>query len=433
MKNSITMLFIFLSLSLADCLAQKAGWELIQSNTTENLNSIFFYDHQFGIACGNSGVMLKSIDSGKTWQALQSPLTTNINDCFMSSVDCFTAVGDSAWWVSTNDAGNTWITDNIYYLVGDIYSLSFFPRAQNFYDGIYGADSLAIMTGSSTYCADVINDFSKNGSGGFYATNMLSPEIGFVVGENSISQLIVGRANNYPQGWDFIYFYLDGKEGRGTGIAFTDSLIGFISAIVWDGGGAIAKTTDNGDNWTTKFFNQPLHDINFPINGISQVGYCVGDSGIILKTFNGGENWYHQFPGINENLNQVYFVDQNFGFIVGDNGLILRTTTGGGPVSSIVDDDNLPADFILYQNYPNPFNPTTNIKFRIAESGFVSLKVYDVLGNEVAVLVDEYKPAGSYEVDFNTSTLKLQASSGIYFYQIVAGNFVQTKKMILLK
>jgi hypothetical protein len=80
-------------------------------------------------------------------------------------------------------------------------------------------------------------------------------------------------------------------------------------------------------------------------------------------------------------------------------------------------------------NYPNPFNPSTKIEFRIANFGFVLLKVYDVLGNEVATLVNEDKPAGIYEVEFNAVTLP----SGVYFYQLRAGSFIQTKKMILIK
>ena len=86
-------------------------------------------------------------------------------------------------------------------------------------------------------------------------------------------------------------------------------------------------------------------------------------------------------------------------------------------------------DFILYQNYPNPFNPTTNIRFQIAEGGFVNLKVYDVLGNEVATLVNEQKSSGEYQLEFSAIGLP----SGIYFYQLKAGNFTQTIKMILLK
>ena len=85
--------------------------------------------------------------------------------------------------------------------------------------------------------------------------------------------------------------------------------------------------------------------------------------------------------------------------------------------------------FELEQNYPNPFNPTTKIKFTISDFGYVSLKVYDVLGNEVAALVDEEKPAGNYEINFNASEI----TSGIYFYKIQIGNYIETKKMVLLK
>ncbi|NWG29640.1 MAG: T9SS type A sorting domain-containing protein [Ignavibacteriaceae bacterium] len=96
---------------------------------------------------------------------------------------------------------------------------------------------------------------------------------------------------------------------------------------------------------------------------------------------------------------------------------------------SVETEKELPTKFSLSQNYPNPFNPTTNIEFRIADFGFVSLKVYDVLGNEIATLVNEKKPAGEYEVEFDASNLP----SGIYFYQLKAGSFTETKKMILLK
>ena len=98
--------------------------------------------------------------------------------------------------------------------------------------------------------------------------------------------------------------------------------------------------------------------------------------------------------------------------------------------------ESIPSNFELHQNYPNPFNPSTKIRYAIPAVGTslmkflqsVQLKVYDVLGNEVATLVDEEKPTGSYEVEFNAINL----SSGIYFYQLRAGSFVETKKIILL-
>jgi hypothetical protein len=84
---------------------------------------------------------------------------------------------------------------------------------------------------------------------------------------------------------------------------------------------------------------------------------------------------------------------------------------------------------MLSQNYPNPFNPITTISFSIPSSGFTTLKVYDILDNEVATLVNEEKPAGNYKVSFDASSL----SSGIYFYRLRADSFIETRKIILSK
>ena len=106
-----------------------------------------------------------------------------------------------------------------------------------------------------------------------------------------------------------------------------------------------------------------------------------------------------------------------------------------------VDDEFLAVDnFELYQNYPNPFNPSTKISWQSMVGGHQSLKIYDVLGNEVAKLVDEYREAGKYEVEFNPeSSIKNQpagrqgTASGVYFYQLTIGNIVQSKKMLMIK
>jgi hypothetical protein len=87
----------------------------------------------------------------------------------------------------------------------------------------------------------------------------------------------------------------------------------------------------------------------------------------------------------------------------------------------------------LYQNFPNPFNPSTNIQYAITSRQFVSLKVYDVLGKEVATLVNEEKSEGQYEVEFNLESSIKNPASGIYFYQLRAGDFIQTRKMLLIK
>ncbi len=96
---------------------------------------------------------------------------------------------------------------------------------------------------------------------------------------------------------------------------------------------------------------------------------------------------------------------------------------------TVKEDKTIVNNYHLYQNYPNPFNPSTTINYQIPKISFVTIKIYDVLGNEIATLVNEEKPTGSYEVDFDGSEL----TSGIYFYQLKAGNFVETKKMILMK
>jgi len=99
------------------------------------------------------------------------------------------------------------------------------------------------------------------------------------------------------------------------------------------------------------------------------------------------------------------------------------------PVTGVEKEYNSLDKFELYQNYPNPFNPITNIGFRITEFGFISLKVYDLLGKEIAALINEEKPAGNYSVHFDGEGL----GSGIYFCKIIAGSYSQSKKMILVK
>jgi hypothetical protein len=133
---------------------------------------------------------------------------------------------------------------------------------------------------------------------------------------------------------------------------------------------------------------------------------------------------------------QSVFVDSHSGHIWVtdfDNNRVLRFD-----VSSLTSIDefvnsSVLMDYYLGQNFPNPFNPSTTISWRSPVGSWQTLKVYDVLGNEVVTLVNEYREAGSYEVEFNSSSIKHHPSSGIYFYQLKAGSFIQTKKMVLIK
>jgi hypothetical protein len=98
-------------------------------------------------------------------------------------------------------------------------------------------------------------------------------------------------------------------------------------------------------------------------------------------------------------------------------------------VTSVEDESSLPEDYTLSQNYPNPFNPSTTISFSLAQAGNVKLTLFDALGSEIGEIADKEFSAGSHSINFNAANL----TSGVYFYRIEAGSFVQSKKMILMK
>ena len=131
-----------------------------------------------------------------------------------------------------------------------------------------------------------------------------------------------------------------------------------------------------------------------------------------------GNNFDYKITALIDLVNESEYSN-----IVEVNGDLKTRKISGNPVE--VDKFS----YSLAQNYPNPFNPTTTIKYSIKEDGLVMLKVYDILGNEVAILVNEEKPAGNYKVEFNASNLP----SGIYFYRITSARFTDTKKLLLLK
>ena len=174
----------------------------------------------------------------------------------------------------------------------------------------------------------------------------------------------------------------------------------------------------------------------------SNKGWAVGNGGIILQTIDGGTTWIIKGTGLTSAyLRGVHFTSSTNGYVVGNGKTLLKY----GAITSVDNEEELPTEFSLSQNYPNPFNPSTKISYEIPgqarnDNILVTLKVYDVLGNEIATLINEEKPSGSYEVDFQSSVGSHQLTSGVYFYQLKAvptgrqaGVFVETKKMLLLK
>jgi len=136
-------------------------------------------------------------------------------------------------------------------------------------------------------------------------------------------------------------------------------------------------------------------------------------------------------------MNKRLFFARNIGMLGSSQDYWIDSANVNGIIYSNISSDIADVDidklivnnFILYQNYPNPFNPSTTISYSLSESGFVQLNVYDILGREVVYLVNKEQTMGNYKTTFNASNL----TSGIYFYKLQTGNFIETKKLILLR
>jgi hypothetical protein len=198
------------------------------------------------------------------------------------------------------------------------------------------------------------------------------------------------------------------------------------------------KTTNGGNNWSKNHYNT---DENGPIGKFTfvneNIGYAATYAYEIIKTTDGGHNWFAQVNQLGDYTVDVSFINPYTGWVICFAGTIFKTTDGG---STYINSGNvnIPVKFSLYQNYPNPFNPTTKIKFDVAQhtpyplsrGEKTVLKVYDILGKEVATLVNEALQPGTYEITFDGSNL----ASGIYFYQLAINNEqLAVKKMVLLK
>jgi hypothetical protein len=160
-------------------------------------------------------------------------------------------------------------------------------------------------------------------------------------------------------------------------------------------------------------------------------GYAASLSGRTYKTTNTGGNWYPLQRYTTKVLRTIYFINNNTGFICGNNGCIMKTTDGGGQIFTGINHTSsiVPQTFLLYQNYPNPFNPATKIRFSLPKSSFATIVIYDVLGRELKTLVNEQLNAGTYEAEWSADKF----SSGVYYYKLIAGDFSETRKAVLIK
>jgi photosystem II stability/assembly factor-like uncharacterized protein len=225
---------------------------------------------------------------------------------------------------------------------------------------------------------------------------------------------------------------------NGFSVAFKDSLNGVACTPLQAGGlgNKISITSDGGKTW------QPV-DVKFGSPSCYALNYIKGSNNdyILTSDYNKGEPGYSFQPGtayssdggmtceVVDKTSRLWadFSPDGTGWSGGENDSIYKWVPSNA--TSVPANSGQSYGFKLSQNYPNPFNPSTTIEYSIPQSAFVTLKVYDVLGREVTSLVNRDQQEGEYEVQLNGSNL----ASGMYFYRITAGKFVDTKRLILLK
>ena len=189
--------------------------------------------------------------------------------------------------------------------------------------------------------------------------------------------------------------------------------------------GTILASNDGGDTWgsVTSPTNESLYSVSTSGQNGNWIIAC-GSNGTIIKSTNTGVTWSLYATPTIETLRSAIASTNNLHFAVGDNGIILKTTDGGGDPVSVSDINDLPQEFQLLQNYPNPFNPSTKIRYAISTTAFTTLKVYSILGQEVATLINEERAPGVYEVNFDG----LKLTSGTYLYKLQAGDSDPVRK-----
>jgi photosystem II stability/assembly factor-like uncharacterized protein len=322
--------------------------------------------------CGFPSPILKTTNSGFNWNEQTSNVTSRLTSVFFTSPNTGWAVGDSGVIVHTTNGGSNWL------VVPYPYHVPF-------------------------SCVQFVNSLT-----------------GWIVGGSTVLKTTNGGANwktPVPSIQNSLYL-----EAR-----FPISSTGYlVGGEILSGRGFVLKSTNGGGSWDSLISASHYFLYLSFIN--ENTGWICGMDGNIMRTTNGGNNWDSQSIGQPWAwLHSIQFINSSTGWVTGSNS-IFKTTTGGvigiTPISGEV-----PKFYHLSQNYPNPFNPSTIIEFSLPKNANVKIILFDVLGREVRTLANQFMKAGSYKLELNGSSL----TSGVYFYRLQAGEFNQTKKMVLVK
>ncbi len=430
MKTFLRTLFFFLLVTQVSI----AQWYQQSSGTNSLLHGVSFNDANHGCIVGMNGTVLKTTDGGNQWVA--HPMDSSIS---LFAVDFINA--DTGWAVGhdsngvvlkTTDGGQSWVSQLSipHYEICDVSfcDLSNGSMVGYNYDGAYYYGVILRTTDGGQNWSSQSNRINTQ----LFGVCIIDANNGTSVGNNTHDGTkVILRTTDGGHNW---ISQNSGMTGGLLGVSFTDSIHGTVVGY----SGTILRTTDGGQNWISQISGTPYHLSAVSFTD-SNTGVAVGGSArfasfhsIILRTTDGGQHWEKQLEGNFHQLWAVSFSDEYNGTAVGagnSGGTILRTTNGGITFVEEEEINEVLTEFLLSNNYPNPFNPTTTIKYQIPELSFVTLKVYDVLGEEIETIVKEEKTAGTYEVNWYPENLP----SGVYFYQMKAGSFVETKRMLLLR
>jgi len=428
MKSIILILILTIALliNIEDLSAQ---WIQQNSGTTQSLTDVVMIDTTTAIVVGRDGSILRTTDCGSNWIDVAAPLS------FIQpwkAVDfCGTLngviIGEFGGILITTNGGINWQTR---YIPTEQKCLSVLQLSPGYF--YVGADSGWVYqtadTGKTWTSEQISTDpiralFEWRGAYIFtfglpiFALTPYSLFSSTVFPSSSWAETALPFQIHISQGFD-------GEFCNGGGAGF---IVGFQGD---DRAAPIILRNSVSD--TTWYDVSPITKEDGIFVGVSapsaNVIYVCGTGGMIYKSADGGDTWTVSATPTTQNLNAIYFYDENHGFAVGDSGVILHTSNGG--LTGIDNQENhLPVKFVLKQNYPNPFNQMTTISFSLPVKSFVSLKVFDLAGREVSSLVSEELSAGEYLRQWNAAGFP----SGIYFYHLQFGSKAVTKKLVLLK
>ncbi len=472
MKKLLQSLFFFLMVTQI-CFGQpdspsasQGGWYQQNSGTDKKLYAVQFTDANNGFAVGDSGTILQTTNAGANWVTQVSGLDIILKSVCFTDINIGTVVGDDGTILRTTNGGVNWTAQasgtnknlNSVYYINEITGWTVGGSLVNI-----PAENVILKTTDGG-----INWSPQSSSTNYPLTDVHFNDVnnGFIVGGYWGYSAVILRTTDGGNTW--IEITGPGISGYHFGVSFADELTGIVVGAfhgldyidshrlvytgdlqqvesqyfrkdnfpkpLW-GPGHILRTTNGGITWQTV-----LDTVSVDLNCVTFIddnnGWVVGGEfwfsgggGCVLSTNDGGLTWTEQISGISNALSSVFFNDALTGWAVGANGTILHTTNGG--VSFVEEEqfDEIPTEFSLSQNYPNPFNPSTTFNYSIPTQSKVVIKVFDILGNEVATLMDEEKSVGTYELTWYAE----QLPCGVYFYHLKTNSFVQTRKMLLMK